>query len=233
MNEIFSTTLEVKQKELDTLSDHIDSLYDLSYKIQNQIEDAEEKQASLEQEVAELKMRVKAGDLGEYGYSLLFLQGKNEEEKHRNFEGYGICRDKFIICNTYLLVALNERPPLLEENKEFSMNEEYCLSQFNITPKETVEGKPISEYEDVTETFWKDSRYIKKPPYEVLKIGTAYVQKKFVDAVWRVLGVDEKATVQTYAYGARGTFQRRPTYSLYVSTDKGSAVLMGVMPSRS
>ena len=137
MNEIFSTTLEVKQKELDTLSDHIDSLYDLSYKIQNQIEDAEEKQSSLEQEVAELKMRVKAGDLGEYGYSLLFLQGKNEEEKHRNFEGYGICRDKFIICNTYLLVALNERPPLLEENKEFPMNEENCISQFNITPKET------------------------------------------------------------------------------------------------
>ena len=62
----------------------------------------------------------------------------------------------------------------------------------------------------------------------MLKIGTAYVQKKFVDAVWRVLGVDEKATVQTYAYGERGTFQRRPTYSLYVSTDKGEAVLMGV-----
>lgn len=228
MNEIFSTTLEVKQKELDTLSDHIDSLYDLSYKIQNQIEDAEEKQTALEQEVAELKMRVKAGNLGEYGYSLLFLQGKNEEEKHRNFEGYGICRDKFIICNTYLLVALNERPPLLEENKDFPMNEEYCLSQFDIKPKETVEGKPFDEYENVTETFWKDSRYIKKPPYEVLKIGTAYVQKKFVEAVWRVLGVDEKAIVQTYAYGERGTFQRRPTYSLYVSTDKGEAVLMGV-----
>ena len=98
MNEIFQTALEAKQKELDTLTDHIDSLYDLSYKIQNQIEDAEERSAFLEQEFAELKMRVKAGDLGEYGYSLLFLQGKNEEEKHRNFEGYGICRDKFIIA---------------------------------------------------------------------------------------------------------------------------------------
>lgn len=233
MNEIFSTTLEVKQKELDTLSDHIDSLYDLSYKIQNQIEDAEEKQASLEQEVAELKMRVKAGDLGEYGYSLLFLQGKNEEEKHRNFEGYGICRDKFIICNTYIIVALNERPPLLEENKDFPMNEEFCVAQFTIKPKETIEGKPVEAYENVTDVIWKDSRYVKKPPYEVLKIGSAYIQKKFVDAVWRVLGVDEKATIQTYAQGARGTFQRRPTYSLYVSTDKGAALLMGVMPPRS
>lgn len=40
MNEIFSTTLEVKQKELDTLSNHIDSLYDLSYKIQTKARNA-------------------------------------------------------------------------------------------------------------------------------------------------------------------------------------------------
>lgn len=225
MNEIYQNMLEAKQKELDTLSEHIDSLYDLSYKIQNQIEDAEEKQNALEKGVAELTMRVKAGDLGDYGYSLLFLQGKNEKGTHRNFEGYGICRDKFIICNTYLIVALNERPPLLEENKAFPMNEEYCLSQFNIEPKETVEGKPIGEYENVTDAFWKDERYVKKPPYEVLKIGAAYVQKKFAEAVWHVLGVDEKAIVKTYGQGVRG---RSANYSVYVSTDKGTAIILGV-----
>lgn len=226
MNEMYKTMLETKKNELIALGEHIESLYNLVYKTQDQIEDAEEKQTLIEKEVAELTMRVKAGDLGEYGYSLLSLQGKKDEKQ--NLEGYFMCKDKFIICNGSLIVMLNEKPPLLEENKDFSMNEELCHSQFAIKPIETIKGKAIGEYENETDTIWKDSLlYSKKPPYEVLKIGSAHIQKKFAEAVWQVLGVDEKAIIQTY-----NTTSRRAkdieARNIHVMTGNGEAIILGL-----
>lgn len=71
----------------------------------------ENREEELSGEIDDIKIHIESGEYGDFGYHLLKLQ--HDCEKH--LQGYTVIDGKYIICNGYILLSLNENPPLLKK----------------------------------------------------------------------------------------------------------------------
>lgn len=166
----------------------------------------ENREEELSGEIDDIKIHIESGEYGDFGYHLLKLQ--HDCEKH--LQGYTVIDGKYIICNGYILLSLNENPPLLKKNENHRLNPDKYHELMNFKTENKYNSKPIDEYMAI------DAKSI--------KIGKARINIDFAKAVWEILSVDENSIVKDYIY----RYKKDKAYSIYVESEKGCAVILGI-----
>ena len=211
--------LEEKEKELSRLeAERLNVIL--------RIDAVEEDIESLKQSLDDLQLRVRAGEYGERGYHLLLLEGKREEWNKRDLTGYVMRHGKYVICNEYVMLALNEKPAILEENPLSSLTARSIDATLDGEIVDTVTPGSVASYPDVTCEYYA-ALNTALPPSTVRKVGSAYINQGYLESVWRVLDVDERAEIGT-VLARKEDRHYRATYHLRVQTERGVAVIMGM-----
>lgn len=167
----------------------------------------ENREEELSGEIDDIKIHIESGEYGDFGYHLLKLQ--HDCEKH--LQGYTVIDGKYIICNGYILLSLNENPPLLKKNENYRLNSDKYHELMNFKAENTYDAKPIDLYEVLSGS--------------ILKIGKAKINIDFAKAVWEILSVDENSIVKDYIYQCK----RDMAYSIYIESEKGCAIIPGII----
>lgn len=191
--------LDDKLFEYDEILQEIDDL-------RSKIIELEDRAEELSDEIDDIKIHIKSGEYGDFGYYLLKLQYKCE----KNFQGYTEIEGKYIICNGYILLSLNEKPPLLKKNENHRVNSDKYHEIMNFKAENTYKAGPIDEYMAIDE--------------KTIKIGKARIDIDFAKAVWEILRVNENSVVKDYIYRVRGD----KAYSIYVESKLGHAIIIGI-----
>lgn len=191
--------LDDKLCEYDEILQEIDNL-------KSKIFELEDRESDLSDEIDDIKIHIKSGEYGDFGYYLLKLQYKCE----KNLQGYTEIEGKYIICNGYILLSLNEKPPLLKKNENHRVNSDKYHEFMNFKAENTYKAGSIDEYMAIDE--------------KSIKIGKARINIDFAKAVWEILRVNENSVVKDYIYRCRGD----KAYSIYVGSERGCAIIIGM-----
>ena len=217
---------EQAKQELQKIAPLRDNLYDDRLEVESNIEKAYFAKEECENQIADLERRVKAEPFGEPAYHLLCIEGKNEHGS--NLTGYVVCDGKYYVTNGYCIVALNQRPEVLEENKESrlsSKNATDMFAQVATSRSKTVGVRDRAAFREITAEVYRD----RKPPYphRIVEVENAHINMRYLEDVWEALEVDENATIYTYLCKAKNRYFN-DSYGLVIETQNGVGIILGM-----
>ena len=125
-------------------------------------------------------------------------------------------------------MALNQRPEVLEENKESrlsSKNATDMFAQIATSRSKTVGARDRAAFREITAEVYRD----RKPPYphRIVEVENAHINARYLEDVWEALRVDENATIYTYLCQAKNRYFN-DSYGLVIETQSGVGIILGM-----